>query len=124
MLATNRYLDLIGIEPSRGAPRARQEAYLQSARQALSLCLQYAEDAWHAERCFEHCSGQLTARPLSTAIAGNEDCISTRTASAASADLAIETRSNSVGWRYRLPRRRRRSGSRASLFRSCGIGYA
>ena len=91
-----------------GLPRAirrasRLEAYLQSARQALSHCLQYAEDAWHAERCLEHCSGQLTARPLSTAIAGNENCISTRTASAASVDLAIETCSNSVGWRNRLP---------------------
>src|SRR6476646_1914808 len=121
MLATNRYLDLIGIEPSRDAPLARQEAYLQSARQALSLCLQYAEDAWHAGRCFEHCSRQLMARPLSTAIAGNEDCISKRTASAASADLTIETRSNSVGFRHCLRRRPRRSGSRSSLFRSCGI---
>jgi hypothetical protein len=61
---------------------------LQSARHDLSDCRHTAGDAWHGR--LSHCSRQLIARPPPwAAIAGNEDCIATRRASAASVYFAM-----------------------------------
>jgi hypothetical protein len=60
----------------------------QSARHDLRDCRHTAGDAWHGR--LSHCSRQLIALPPPwAAIAGNEDCITTRRASAASVYVAM-----------------------------------
>jgi hypothetical protein len=56
--------------------------HLQSATHDLRICSHTAAEAWHG--CLMHSSRQLMARLPWAAIAGNENCIATTRASAAS----------------------------------------
>jgi hypothetical protein len=71
-----------------GSARATRAYSLHSARHDSRICRHTAGDAWHG--CLSHRSRQLIARPPPwAAIAGNEDCITTRRASAASVYFAM-----------------------------------
>jgi hypothetical protein len=69
--------------------RKREAFHRHCAIHCSCACRHVAlEMLWH--RCLSHCSRQLFARPPPwAAIAGNDDCIATRRASAASAYLVM-----------------------------------